>query len=57
MSPRVRLLMSSVVDIQAIIDKGCKEQDKVLFNMWFQVHKSDWVKKLGTVVYSNSRIN
>ena len=47
-------LMRSVVDAQAV-DKECKEQDKVRFNMWFQGHKSDWVKTLGMTVYSNSR--
>ena len=47
-------LMRSVVDVQAV-DKECKEQDKVRFNMWFQGHKSDWVKTLGMTVYSNSQ--
>ena len=43
-------LMSSVADIQAI-DKECKDQDKVRFNMWFEQHKSTWVKELGKAAY------
>ena len=54
MSPRVRPLMSSVVDIQAIIDKGVQGAGQARFDSICGFY---WVKKLGSVVYSNSRIN